>query len=42
MSAINKTYQSTISEVPNILIKSVTGFNADTALNSDCNIINNY
>lgn len=37
MSTINKTYQSIISVVPNIMMKSVTGFNALTALNSDCN-----
>jgi len=38
-SAINITYQSGISVVPNIEIKSVTGFRALTALNSDCNYI---
>jgi len=37
MSAINITYHSGISVVPNIVIKSVTGFRAHTALNSDCN-----
>lgn len=39
MSAINKAYHSGISVDPNIVIKSVTGFSAHTALNTDCNKI---